>query len=239
MELQLYFYRPMILSYIKELELVDVYYRKSQPAFEFTDDEIYKEVNDIFSSLVIPERADPSEIAESMEEMGVELYESYRMMKSNHLFITISLLAHMWEQQISKFITRELNNDIATPIGAMEFKDAKEILDLFGLDVTNRASWSKIKELRHLVNTIKHGEGKSAKKLRNLRPDFFEGEGLFEGDVYDILEINGSVLLDPYSLNVKETDLQEYINATKEFWDEMPERAYFNTATQRSRIVTR
>lgn len=26
------------------------------------------------------------------------------MMQSNHLFITISMLAHMWEQQIIKFI---------------------------------------------------------------------------------------------------------------------------------------
>ncbi|PGT79153.1 hypothetical protein [Bacillus sp. AFS040349] len=237
MELQLYFYKPMMRSYMRELEIVGDYYYKSKPVFEISEDYIYKEVDKIFSSYVISEDTDPSVIADSMEEMGVELFESYQMMKSNHLFITISMLAHMWEQQIIKFIRRELNNDLKDPIGALTYKDAKETLEDFGVKVTKRASWTKIKELRHLVNTIKHGEGVSAAKLRKLRPDFFTGEGFFKDDNYDILKLNGSVLLDPYSLNVTESDLFDYIKATKTFWEEMPERAFYNIRTQTSRIV--
>lgn len=44
----------------------------------------------------------------------------------------------------------------------------------------------------------------------------------------DTLELHESVLLDEYSLQVNEVDFIDYLNATKEFWDEMPERAYAN-----------
>ena len=46
-----------------------------------------------------------------------------------------------------------------------------------------------------------------------------------------LLELHGAVLLDSYSLQVKESDLYDYIKATKNFWDEMPERAYSDTET--------
>ena len=45
------------------------------------------------------------------------------------------------------------------------------------------------------------------------------------------MELCGSVLLDEYSLQVSEGDLYSYIEAAKEFWDEMPERAYSDTET--------
>jgi hypothetical protein len=41
--------------------------------------------------------------------------------------------------------------------------------------------------------------------------------------------MHGSVLIVAGSLNVKESDLFEYVNATRNFWDEMPERAYSDT----------
>ncbi|MNL65521.1 hypothetical protein D3C87_1898610 [compost metagenome] len=78
-----------------------------------------------------------------------------------------------------------------------------------------------------LTNTIKHGDGDSAKKLRKIRPDIFKSS--FGGYSSDLLELNGAVLLDGYTLKVTEDDLTEYINATKTFWDEMPERVFSDT----------
>ncbi|HHY08262.1 MAG TPA: hypothetical protein GX530_07025 [Corynebacteriales bacterium] len=45
------------------------------------------------------------------------------------------------------------------------------------------------------------------------------------------LKLSGSVLLDEYSLQVKESDLLDYLKATKNFWDEMPERAFSDADT--------
>ena len=91
-------------------------------------------------------------------------------------------------------------------------------------------SWSKIRELKSLVNTIKHGDGESANKLRKIRPDFFNLPNLFgPSKETDTLELYEAVLLDQYSLNVSENDLYNYIEATNKFWDEMPERAYSDT----------
>ncbi|PGT57935.1 hypothetical protein [Bacillus thuringiensis] len=237
MEIQLYFYKPMMLSYMNELESVATYYRKAQSAFEFSEEDVQREVVEILSNANIPEDTDPDAIAETMEVMEVELYESHLMMKSNHLFITISMLAHMWEQQIIKFVKKELYDSSGKNFSGLSYQHAKEVIETCGVEITNRSSWKKIKELRHLVNTIKHAEGYSAKELRKLRPDFFATSGFSKDDIFDILELNGSVLLNPYSLNVSESDLTDYIQATKEFWGEMPEKAFFNLRTQTSYIV--
>ena len=42
------------------------------------------------------------------------------------------------------------------------------------------ASWSKILELEALANVVKHGDGRSAEKLRELRPDLLTNP-LFRG----------------------------------------------------------
>jgi hypothetical protein len=104
---------------------------------------------------------------------------------------------------------------------------SKEYSNSTGVDITGTDSWRKLKELKALVNTIKHGEGDSADKLRKLRPDFFK----LEPDVLttDTLELHGAVLFEYFSLQAKESDLYDYITAAKNFWDEMPERAYTDT----------
>lgn len=96
---------------------------------------------------------------------------------------------------------------------------------MHGIKIEDKNSWKKLRELKALVNTIKHGDGDSANKLRKIRPDFFKIDFLKNTDT---LELHESVLLDEYSLQVNEVDFIDYLNATKEFWDEMPERAYAN-----------
>jgi len=84
--------------------------------------------------------------------------------------------------------------------------------------------WPKIKELRMVVNVIKHAEGDSAKKLRNIRPDFFESEyskGL------DNLKLNKNTLLD-ITLNIKDKDFSAYADACILFWDDLPEHMFSN-----------
>ncbi len=233
MESQLYFWKPMMLNYQNELGLVEIYYRKSLPTFEFTEQDIRNEVEKTFASYQFPEGVDLSDIGESMTEAEVNLYETFQTMKSNHLLITISMLAHMWEQQIVRFVHKELQETFRD-VPPLSYDKALRVIETHGVEVRTRTSWEKI--IRHLVNTIKHGEGRSAKKLRKLRPDFFATEGFLEDEILDILELNGAVLLDPYSLNVEESDLFDYIQATKDFWEEMPERAFCNLNTGRSWI---
>ena len=85
--------------------------------------------------------------------------------------------------------------------------------------------WSKIKELRALVNVIKNSEGDSEQKLRQMRSDYFEHDtGIGK---YDLLSLYHSTLLEA-TLQIKDEDFIEYYNALISFWTELPERMYTN-----------
>jgi hypothetical protein len=75
----------------------------------------------------------------------------------------------------------------------MEYKDIQKIFELHGVKITDTKSWKKIKELKLLVNTIKHGDGESADRLRKLRPDFFKHE-MVDSDILELHDSNAKFI---------------------------------------------
>ena len=148
-------------------------------------------------------------------------------MKSNHLLMTISLLYHTWEQQLIKFTIGEMSHYLDFTRKVMQYNEAQKVFELHGIKISDTAAWRKIKELKLLTNTIKHGDGDSAERLRKIRPDYFKSDYL--DDSTDLLELNGAVLLDGLTIKANESDLEDYVKATMGFWDEMPERAFSDT----------
>ncbi len=222
MRTQLYFWTPLMEKHKKELSLVREYFDRTKIQFENIEEEAEKHVETIFHSFSSAEEHDPCSSAGWAQEQGIEMFETLLLMKSNHLMMTISLLYHIWEQQLINFTTREMRHYLEFK-EALTFRDAKKIFDLHGIDIIETKSWVKIRELKFLVNTIKHGDGDSAEKLRRLRPNFFEMDKI---DGKDSLKLHGTVLLNIYALQVEEADLYDYILSVQDFWDEMPERAY-------------
>ena len=84
-------------------------------------------------------------------------------------------------------------------------------------------AWNKIKELRLLVNVIKHAEGDSEEKMRKTRPDCFIQD--IYGTEYDPMSLYHTTLLEP-TLMIKEQDFIDYFNALVQFWSDLPERMY-------------
>jgi hypothetical protein len=168
---------------------------------------------------------DPSDIADTCQEIGLERYEILSLMRYRNLAMWVSCLYQSWEQQIMRFVKKEIETDRCFNLtGAMDFATAKEGFKMHNCPIDELSCWKKIKELRALVNVIKHSEGDSAKTLRKLRPDFFswEDEHDFSRDRLQLFE---STLLDE-TLNIKNEDFTEYYNALIAFWDELPERMY-------------
>lgn len=223
MKTQLYFWKPQIEIYKKELSLVEDYYDRTKKPFNDIGKEADDYANLIYKNYVGNEDTDPASVAELAQEKGIELFEFLSIMKSNHLLMTISMLYHIWEQQLVKFTTIELKHYIKLGAKTLEFADIKKVFKSHKIDIEKIKSWKKIKEVKLLVNTIKHSEGPSAKDLRKIRPDFFKSN-LLNG--IDTLDFTEAVLLDENSLQVKEKDLNDYIEAVITFWDEMPERAF-------------
>lgn len=227
MQTQLYFWKPVVERHKTELSTVADYYAKTKVYFNDIDGEAKKYRSKLYSEYRGNEDTDYSAVSEWAEEESVELYQALLTMKSNHLLMTISLLYHTWEQQLIKFTIRELAHYFEFKERVMQFNEVKKIFKLHKVSIDETDSWKMIRELKLLTNTIKHGDGESAKKLRKIRPEIFESS--FGGYSSDLLELNGAVLLDGYTLKVTENDLIEYIIATKGFWDEMPERAFSDT----------
>lgn len=223
MKSQLYFWKPLMERLKKELSMVEDYFKRTKVQFDDIEKEADEHANTLYNNYPGTEDTDPSSVAEWATEQGIELYETLSIMKSNHLLMTISMLYHIWEQQLVKFTVQELEHYFRFDDKSLSYEEVQKIFALHGVNIIDKKSWKKIRELKCLVNTIKHGEGDSAERLRKIRPDFFKLDIIRDTDT---LKLSGTVLLDEYSLQVKEEDLLDYINATKGFWDEMPERAY-------------
>ena len=84
-------------------------------------------------------------------------------------------------------------------------------------------SWKEIQELRLLVNVLKHSEGKSERKLRDIRPGYFQQN--IDGKIYDIMSFSHSSLREQ-SLLIKDEDFKKYFDALVQFWTDIPERMY-------------
>ena len=206
----------------KELSLIEDYHKRTKPQFENIEKETDEYTNSLYNNYPAAEYTDGGYVAEWAIDKGIEMYEVLSTMKSNHLLMTISMLYHIWEQQLIRFTIHKLQHYLEFDKRTVGYEDVQRIFELHGVNITDTKSWGKIRELKLLVNTIKHGDGSSAERLRKLRPDFFKVDTIKT----DILELHDAVLLDSYSLQVKENDLYDYVKATKNFWDEMPERVY-------------
>lgn len=231
METQLYFWKSLMEQYQEELSLVEDYYRRTATVFQELEKEAEKYGEELFENYPATEDTDPALVAERAEEKKFEKFLTLALMKSNHLLMTISMLYHMWEQQLIRFTMREMKHHISFKGKEMPFEHVQLVFRLHGVDIVRTQAWKKLRELKFLVNVVKHGDGNSADKLRKIRPDFFELDILRDSELsmvkgVDTLELHESPLFDPYALQITENDLYVYVNAAKGFWGEFPERAF-------------
>ena len=89
----------------------------------------------------------------------------------------------------------------------------------YGIDIKKFACWSKIDELRLVANTVKHAEGSSSQKLRNIRPDLFKNPYLsgFLG-----LPVPNPQIFQPLfgdDLYVSLQDVKGYRDQLIQFWE--------------------
>ncbi len=128
-------------------------------------------------------------------------------------------LYHLYEQQVMLFLRQELlpwrekdNRKLYT------HEEVRKRLGLANVDITKFACWSKLEELRHLANAIKHGEGKSSEELLRIAPHLFEIGGRASG-----WPISGRVYtpLLGEDIFVNAAHIREYVGALKQYWMEL------------------
>lgn len=168
--------------------------------------------------------------SEHVEEEKLEQYQLWLIMQYRSRAMWMECLSQVWEQQVSGFITRqlefygaELHNEKGLKIQTSSFDKnrVEEIFNLFQVDLNSSKSWNVIMELRWLVNTFKHGDGDSCNKLKNQRPDLFCTDDALD---FPLAESYSTLL--GIILKITDDDFNKYSDAIIDFWDELPERMY-------------
>ncbi|MBI5092939.1 MAG: hypothetical protein HZB26_10920 [Candidatus Hydrogenedentes bacterium] len=172
--------------------------------------------------------------AEWAQEQGFELYERLTRVRQAVLNMGTVMLWHLLEQQMLCFHRRRVLsiheendalNDPKVHKKLYRIEEFEERLAAGGLCLDQVAAWSKVKELRLVANAVKHGPGVSALKLHAIRPELFTAPGLSEDTFFNApnaLRIGRPA--GGEDIYVTDKDLEEYFDATLEFWNEFAAR---------------
>lgn len=173
---------------------------------------------------------DPSIIYDNMHAETYDFYMFEQLMEHNQQLLMLSNAFQIFEQQIRLLIYRESKNNLFIPPVPEFEKYATNwptikllYLDL-GYDIENNCYWKDIEVLQHIVNTFKHGPGKSSVKLKEKRPEvFLKKDDVFFRDSSDyVIDIeNTSALERVFDFEVLSVDY--YLDALIGFWREFPE----------------
>jgi hypothetical protein len=166
------------------------------------------------------EDIDPASFAEFCRDKGLSYYLDLSKFHYHILCSAVSFLYFLWEQQNRFYLIRECryHEIVKGDSFCRDFEEIKKKYASFGLKLEDLPSWTKIDELRLLVNAIKHGKGRSSEKLKLIAPRFFIIP-------YSTFEFNSDTTLLESQLQVQEEDFDVYTFAAMSFWDELPERS--------------
>ena len=165
---------------------------------------------------------DMGDAAEIAQEAGFAYYEAATKARQSIINMSVASLYHILEQQLLLFHRRQvLNKTEGDDIKKINFKELiKRLLD-DGIDITSLKTWVKIDELRLSANSVKHAEGDSSKRLKQLRPDVFENPYL-KGKVWgQMLSIDNVYMpLAGEDIYFSIDDLNNYKSNIISFWQD-------------------
>ncbi len=172
------------------------------------------------------EIVDPSDIYEQAETEAYEFYEAEKLMEYNFHLSLLATTYQLFEQQLRSFVYSEFNHSTSPvrtdedfPNFGTDMGKIKKEYNYLNYDLTATPQWETIETLADLVNTYKHGDGRSAKRLYNKHPDWFLKVYFGDERVMDIeLTTNGEIVF-----NMEKIGFNKYTNAIVEFWEDFPE----------------
>lgn len=186
----------------------------------------YKEkLTDKYGTMYNYEVVDPGDIFEMIESDAYDFYQAEKLMEYNFHFSLLTTMYQMFEQQLRSFVYSELNHSWS-PVRTGEFSkfgfnmgELKECYKLLNYELTTTSHWGTIEILADLVNTYKHGDGRSAKRLYKKKPELFLKAYYGEERLMDQeLTTNSEIVFD-----MEKIGFDSYANAIIGFWEKFPE----------------
>ena len=160
--------------------IVDVLEKRLLPNIEEEEIEaesgrITEEEWERFMSMPGTGEEDPADFADKAENAGISHYQLMNGIRQGMLNLFAAALYHAFEQQVMFFHRKNvLHLDEENDPKLFKMSVFQSRLEKFGINIKNFSSWPKIDELRWVANAVKHAEGDSSHKLREIRPDMFQ-----------------------------------------------------------------
>jgi hypothetical protein len=201
---------------------VDAVERRVLPGFDSIDREAREAAQREYERLgrmPANDSFDMADAAEQAVDAGIALYQALWGVRQALLNLSAAALYHLFEQQLLLFHRRQvLHPSNQNDMSQVSFEALKLALAAVGVHVNSLPSWPIIEELRLLANAVKHGEGKSAAKLRGVRPQFFTDPSIASTLPTIGLPKSINMPLAGQDIYVTRADLARYSRALTNFW---------------------
>ena len=165
----------------------------------------------------------PGDFVDSALDAGISHYGLMTGIRQGLLNLFAVALFHAFEQQILLFHRKNvLQVEEENDDKLFKMLEFQQRLEEFDIKITEFASWPKIDELRLLANAVKHAQGNSSHRLREVRPDLFEDPHTADISMYSAPPIFQPLVGD--GLYVALHDLGDYRNSLIRFWEDLAEQ---------------
>lgn len=228
MNSQLYLHDSLKKYYISEIDkFIRVFNTKLFPVFSEIDREAEQLGNEYFDKIMNSPgdgSIDPADIAESAMQKAISHLSDLSLVRYEFTAMSIATLYQLWEQQVRRFLFKEMSNTYQIKYSEFCANGIREIKDCFkthNVDLEQLKSWPLLNELRTLCNVIKHGDGSEANKLMKLNKSLFKVE--YQDRTYGL---NLDTTLLEESLQIDQNTFNNYGDNIVAFWKEFPERSY-------------
>jgi hypothetical protein len=238
-------------NYIPELEsLRDAIFQRVLPAFdglEAESESVAQAEWDRYMSMPSDVSDDPGIYVEVAQDAGIAHYQRLTNVRQAMLNMSAVTLRHLLDQQMIEFHKRQvlgMSEERERPLHRDDvFRDR---LKNAGIDVEGLPSWPTVRELRHVANVVKHGEGdfKSSRstdfdKLSVLRPELFIPPDIRGTDMAHMFSRRPHVdrPAGGEDLYVDVPDLTLYFDAAIGFWNELADSIEAHSAAGMGRSV--
>ena len=174
------------------------------------------------SSISVTGDEDPAYFADRAQNAGIAHYTMMYSIRQGMLNLFAAALYHAFEQQ-AMFFHRKNVLDLDEENDPRKFKLPlfQSRIKEYGIDIKNFVSWSKIDELRLVANTVKHAEGNSSHKLREIRPDLLSHPRLSQDPFLSQGFYSAFQPLVGDDLSVSLQDVKDYRDHLVRFWQEL------------------
>ncbi|MBD9531259.1 MULTISPECIES: hypothetical protein [Comamonas] len=225
-------FRNDFIPAIRRVE--EVFLKRVQPTFSSIDVESEELQNHLWEEAMAQpcydDGPDEGQIAQAVQDAAVSHYLGLKGMEQGLLNCCALFLYHLYEQHLMLFLRQELL-DWRERDNKKFYRHevARDLLENANVDITAFTAWPKLEELRHLANTIKHGEGKSSEELLHAAPHLFEMAGLS-----NTMPLSGRVYtpLLGEDICVKPAHISEYADALEQFWLELGDALITNSVVE-------